>query len=150
LKQSLAKNTALVALLSSIVACGNPIGTPCSITGSGFTASHDCSEKCLYYNSIRCPDGQTLEPKICSGASGCKPGSCPDGQVCYSYDDPFEEQSYCIPASLCGSLSGDELENWETDASMRAAQKRSDWARKRPVIGAPTAEPKLLQPSHTE
>ena len=137
---TVAKIIAMVAMTSLLLACGNSIGTPCSIQGSGFTASHDCSEKCLFYNAIHCPDGQTVVPKICSGAAQCKPGSCPDGQACYSYDDPFEEKSYCIPSNLCGVLSVEELSDWELSAQHRAGTRRAEWKRKMPSQGEAVTE----------
>ncbi|MEZ5573912.1 MAG: hypothetical protein R3E64_18140 [Halioglobus sp.] len=124
-----------VVLLQS--GCRDPIGTPCIIEGTGFTASHNCRGKCLYYNAVICPDGRAVVPKFCSGATQCEPGSCPDGQVCYNYDDPFDEKNYCIPDDLCGPMSSENRSAWEREALLRAQSTRAKWARKRPMATKP-------------
>lgn len=113
-----------VTALLLVAGCGDNIGAACEITGSGFTAKHNCRVKCLYYNDVQCPDGSTLKPQMCSGASNCNPGSCPDGQICYSYDDPFEKESYCVPATLCGEQTDAALAAWERESRRRADATR--------------------------
>jgi len=113
--------TFVAALLILLAAgCGDTIGAACKITGSGFTAKHNCRVKCLYYNDVQCPDASSFKPQICSGASDCDPGSCPDGQACYSYEDPFEKKSYCVPANICGEQPDETLTAWELDSRRRA------------------------------
>ncbi len=116
---------ALVALLI-LTSCGNPAGTPCQISGGGFTASHDCQYKCLQYLKVSCPDGTTVTPGTCSGPLQCAPGSCPNGQTCYSDNDPFEDRSYCVAATTCGDLQPAQRKQWELDslAKQQDAQKQ--------------------------
>lgn len=124
--------SACTALL--LVACGKPVGTPCEIVGSGFTASHDCATKCLSRWRVACPDGESVLPKVCAGEANCAPGACPDGQLCYHFDDPFETRSYCVPDSVCGApLTGAAGAEWEALAYERAAASRaqSDERRRR-------------------
>ena len=141
---------AAAALL--LAACGDPVGMPCQIVGSGFTASHDCATKCLSRWSVLCPGGDSVMPNVCAGARDCAPGQCPDGQLCYHFDDPFEERSYCVPATVCGAeLTGGAARAWELEAQALAAASREKSAeRKRrreqairagqPAV-APQAEP---------
>lgn len=120
----------LSALL--LAACGKPAGSPCSITGSGFTSSHDCSTKCLSRWAVNCPDGSGVTPGVCAGREGCEPGSCPQGQACYAFDDPFEDRSYCLPDNVCGqTLSDADRQRWEQDSFTAAAAMRARYDRKR-------------------
>ncbi|MEZ5550016.1 MAG: hypothetical protein R3E82_03930 [Pseudomonadales bacterium] len=96
--------------------CGHPAGTPCEIQGSGFTSSHDCAHQCLSRWQIACPDGSRVTPNTCSGAFDCSPGSCPDGQVCYADDDPFEARTYCVMADTCGNLNDETRGTWERES----------------------------------
>ena len=100
------------------------MGAPCEITGSGFTASHDCRHKCLSRTAIVCPDETKTSPKLCSGVSGCQPGECGDGEICYTVNDPFEQVSYCIPDTVCGLSSVGEKKAWEAFANQVATQTR--------------------------
>lgn len=102
-----------------LVGCGNRAGAPCETKGSGFTASHDCQHRCLSRWAVTCPDGNRLIPGTCSGSFECSPGSCPDGQVCYHDDDPFDDRSFCIMANTCGNLSDSALKNWELETVAR-------------------------------
>lgn len=116
----------LVVLGLLIGACGQPIGTACQISGSGFHAKDPCANKCLSRWAVNCPDGSRLTPNVCTGKKDCTPGSCPQGQACYSFDDPFDERSYCIPESACGSpLSAGQRLRWEEDSANTAAQMRA-------------------------
>jgi len=122
---------AIVAVLSS--GCGNPAGTPCEITGSGFTARHDCRSKCLSRWTVYCSDETKIMPKMCAGEEGCAPGNCPSGQFCYHFDDPFNEVSYCLPDNVCGTppdAAGIKL--WERRSVERAAATRARYDRIRP------------------
>ena len=106
--------TLLYSLITLLLAgCGNPAGTPCEIKGSGFTASHDCQHRCLSRWTVVCPDDHRVTPGTCSGSFECAPGSCPDGQVCYHDDDPFDDRSFCVMANTCGNLSDSALRDWE-------------------------------------
>ncbi|TAK53884.1 MAG: hypothetical protein EPO25_09070 [Gammaproteobacteria bacterium] len=98
----MARLAALLVAGLALAACGDPAGAPCAIRGSGFTSSHDCATKCLALWSVNCPDGSSVQPGVCAGRRGCEAGSCPEGQYCYHFDDPFEERSYCIPDTVCG------------------------------------------------
>lgn len=133
----------LCALLLS--ACGKPAGSPCAFTGSGFHARHDCATQCLARWTVNCPGGETLQPQVCAGRSGCQPGDCADGEVCYHFDDPFEERSYCVPDDLCGALSDDALQAWERDSRQAAADLRAHYeakrARRTGQATAPDAQP---------
>lgn len=121
-----------VVLALLVAGCGNPVGTPCSIEGSGFTASHDCATKCLSRWTVNCPDGTTVRPGVCAGDSGCQPGECPSGQVCYHFDDPFETRSYCIPDNVCGMQPDDDVRSrWELDSKTAAAAMRARYESKR-------------------
>ena len=114
----------LLALFPALllVACGDPIGAACHFEGSGFTASDNCRHRCLQYRALVCPDGRTLKPQICSGEPLCEPGACPAGQVCYHVNDPFEKESYCLPADICGRQSAAGLAAWE-QASLEISEK---------------------------
>lgn len=144
-----ARTAYLVCIGVLLTACGKPVGAPCKITGDGFHARHDCATKCLSRWSVTCPDGARIMPNVCAGQSSCEPGSCPDGQLCYHFDDPFEERSYCIPRSVCGDLpNADSGSRWEMESAERAAATRAHFEAKRALrSGAVTspAEP-LKQP----
>jgi hypothetical protein len=133
-----------------LVGCGQSAGAPCAFKGDGFQSRHNCATQCLARWDVRCPDGSDLRPAVCAGRKGCTPGSCPDGQVCYSFDDPFEEVSYCIPDNVCGAATSiDLLRRWEQDSADKAAASRAAMAAKRqhrsgavtvPVPVSPKAE----------
>ena len=125
---------AIIGFIALLAACGKPAGSPCMIKGSGFTASHDCASKCLSRWQVRCPDGEAIMPRVCAGKKDCEPGSCPDGQVCYHFDDPFEARSYCIPDTVCGRAPGlEQRRHWERASRDKAARSRADWNRKTPT-----------------
>jgi len=139
-----------------LAGCGDPIGTACGITGSGFHASDPCRHQCLQYRTVSCPDGTSLRPQFCSGRSGCEPGSCPAGQFCFTIDDPFNGESFCLPDTTCGDLSGEALAALEQTSLQRALQARA-WAEQRraargagpaPTTGAAKSPPgPAVQPS---
>ena len=122
--------------------CGDPVGTPCVIQGSGFQASHDCRYRCLQYRSITCPDGSAVNPHICSGQEQCTSGSCPQGQFCYHIADPFNEESYCVPADVCGNIDQTRLSGWESDSAAAAQALRLEYLeRQRLRSDAPATKP---------
>ena len=124
--------TFAVVLLLLNACGGDPAGEACSIEGSGFTASHDCASRCLSRWQVNCPGGERVSPQVCAGRSGCEPGTCPQGQVCYHFDDPFELRSYCIPDDVCGQLAGDDQRRrWERDSMQAAAAMRASYAERR-------------------
>jgi hypothetical protein len=91
----------------------------------GFGFKDDCRTKCLELDDVICPDGTSVRKAVCAGAEGCEPGSCRDGQVCYSFEDPFDKDFYCIPDDICGSRpTAEEAAAWE-----RASRERSDAVR---------------------
>lgn len=144
-----AARTLFLTLLASLFlnGCGDPIGSPCDFTGSGFTASDNCRYRCLEHRTIACPDGSEVKgPKVCSGPTQCNPGECGDGQVCYHASDPFEKDSYCIESTMCGSLDSGELDAWETAskdqsdaliAEWKAKQKRRNKVVSEPISSSP-------------
>jgi len=136
----------LACVVALVGGCGKPAGAPCTITGSGFTASHDCASKCLARWNIYCPDGSRVTPGVCAGRETCTVASCPDGQLCYYFDDPFEERSFCIPDDVCGAPpKRDDRLRWEKDSSARAAALRAEYDARRAgrsgAVTAPVAEP---------
>lgn len=140
----------LVALLLS--GCGHPAGTPCETRGSGFTATHDCQHRCLSRWTVACPDGNRVTPGTCSGAFNCSPGSCPEGQVCYHDDDPFDDRSFCVMANTCGPLTEPALKDWERQtvarqndvirARLEKEARRRQWQAENPdkVIASPAVD----------
>jgi hypothetical protein len=135
-----------------LAGCGQSAGTACTITGSGFTAKDFCANQCLSRWAVNCPDGSTVTPHVCSGISACTPGSCPQGQACYSFDDAFEERSYCIPDNVCGSpLSAGQLQLWEETSAATAADLREKYAAKRAIRegkSVPTEPTEPLDQNH--
>ena len=123
----------LLALFPALLlaACGDPIGAACHFEGSGFTASDNCRHRCLQYRAVVCPDGTTLKPQICSGRPQCGPGACPAGEVCYHVNDPFEKESYCLPADICGRQSAAGLAAWEQVSLAISRQSIAAWEAKR-------------------
>ncbi len=130
---------ALLALATLVVVpsgCGDPVGTECRISGSGFHARHGCRHRCLSRWQVSCPDGRRVTPNTCSGAFGCRPGSCPDGQVCYHDDDPFDDRSFCVVATTCGEIDRAALAEWERESleaqeRMRAEREAKQLRRER-------------------
>ena len=134
------------AVLLCLAGCGDPIGTPCAIQGSGFHASDDCRYRCLQYRGINCPDGSAVNPHICSGEERCAPGSCPQGQICYHIADPFNEESYCVPADVCGSVDQSRLSQWESDSAAAAQALRLEYLeRQRLRSDGPTTKPERVE-----
>lgn len=135
----------LLGLAASLaVGCAKPAGAPCLITGDGFHARHGCATQCLSRWRVNCPDGGYVLPAVCAGRKGCELGSCPNGQVCYHFDDPFESLTYCIPDDVCGELSSAEVRaRWERDAAEEAAAKRAAFDAKRPAGRRGTTSPTL-------
>jgi len=142
----------LLAMLLGVITaagCGDPIGSPCRFTGSGFTASDNCRYQCLETRNIVCPDGAQTRPQVCSGARHCSPGECPHGQVCYHVADPFEEQSYCVPETICGAYPTDALAKWSAQSVETAAALRDEYAERkarRLANPKPTSPAEPLQP----
>lgn len=110
-----------------LTGCGDPIGTACEFRGSGFHASTNCTYRCLETRVIACPGGEQLRPPVCSGRTACQPGECPQGQICYHVQDPFEEESFCIEDTLCAGLSAAELQRWERETQVTAAALRAEY-----------------------
>lgn len=121
-----------------IAGCGDPAGTPCNITGSGFHAKDPCRHQCLSRWSLTCPDDTQITPAVCTGPFDCTPGSCPDGQLCYHDDDPFDDRSFCVPKDVCGTLSADAAAAWELETRARqesVIKAREDQAARRKPPG---------------
>lgn len=136
----------LVFLLTFLVGCGSTSGTPCETTGSGFTASHNCQHRCLSRTSIFCPSKERILPKVCSGAPDCEPGSCPQGEVCYTINDAFEDVSYCIPETVCGDIDKQELAAWERFTKQLAGQTRLEQELKEQRRRGAATQPKETRP----
>lgn len=115
-----------------LVACaGDPAGSACEFRGSGFHASTNCKYRCLETRTIECPGGDSIRPAVCSGETGCQPGDCAQGAVCYSVQDPFNDESFCIPADLCGDFSDARYAAWEEEKQASAAALRAEYAEKK-------------------
>ncbi len=114
---------AALLALATLVACGDPIGTPCEFTGSGFHARDGCSGICLQVRPIVCADGEVVREDICSGATGCVAGDCPDGQRCYR---GTHDRSMCVPESLCEAWADSGVHGpvLESDAEIAAARAK--------------------------
>lgn len=149
---SRASRALLTLTVLLLAACGKPAGSPCSITGDGFTARHNCATKCLSRWTVNCPDGSKLTPNVCAGRQDCTPGSCPENQACYSFDDPFEKQSYCVPDTVCGApMTPAARARWEQDSSDAAAATRAAWAAKFPKRnGGITAPAEPVEPPNPQ
>ncbi len=129
------KSFVVLALILVVGGCGDPIGSACKFTGSGFTASDNCRYRCLEHRSINCPDGSEIKgPKICSGARQCDPGGCTIGQACYHVSDPFNKESYCLPVNLCGDLSAEEIAQWELGSKTASDKLIAEWQAKKQKI----------------
>jgi hypothetical protein len=134
----------------TLAGCGDRIGTPCEITGSGFTASHNCASKCLSRWTLTCPDGSAIQPKVCAGQSDCAPGGCPQGQACYHFDDAFDEVSYCVPADICGAaVSEQAVRAWEiaSDQSAAASRAAQDERERRRQQAIDKGQPQTTRPA---
>lgn len=132
---------ALGLALTLPAACGDPAGAPCTIEGSGFTARDPCANKCLERWTITCPGNRDVHASLCSGRETCEPGSCPEGQACYSFNDPFDVVSYCVPLEACfqDSIPRNEIFAWEAGSFERSAATREHFdKKKRHRSGAPT------------
>ena len=115
---------------------GDPAGAACTVRGSGFSLRDSCQSKCLALWSVRCPGAEPVRPAVCAGAKGCTPGSCPQGQACYAFEDPFDDIRYCVPVSVCAvPLDEAATRRWEADAAARAAALRE---RRKPRQGSVT------------
>ena len=129
-------------------ACGRRAGSPCEIEGSGFTARDPCAHKCLERWTVSCPGDNDVRPALCSGGETCEPGTCPRGQACYSFEDPFDEVSYCVPLEVCFESSplADDLLAWERGSFERSAATRAHFEEKSRQPGertAPSGSPAL-------
>ncbi len=132
LNSSKTNKSLLFLLVVILAACGSAAGQPCEMSGSGFTMSDNCRHKCLALTTIVCPDESRDRPALCSGPVGCNPGSCGNGEVCYTVNDPFEEVSFCIPAQVCSEENAQVLGNWEVFTAQVAAQTRLEHQRRFP------------------
>lgn len=131
-----------LVLFGLLSACGDRVGTPCEIVGSGFSARDSCATKCLSYWHVTCPDGRDQLPGICAGQRSCSPGSCPSEQACYSFNDPFDEVSYCVPEKLCGTdLSAREIRAWEEESAVKAGETRAYFEKKKQFRGKRITKP---------
>lgn len=139
---------ALLLTLSLLAGCGDPVGAQCDFQGSGFTASDNCRHRCLEHRTIHCPDGSVVQgPKICSGATQCDPGDCPDDQACYHVRDGFKKQSYCVPTTLCGELAPAVKAQWELDSKRISDDLVKQWELKRERMkGNPPTAPAVVLP----
>lgn len=134
------RSAAGLMLLALLAGCGQPVGTACTIEDSGFTARHPCASKCLSRWNVRCPNGDVVQPQVCAGKSDCQPGSCPTGQVCYHFEDPFDAVSYCLPKTVCGSLlNQQQARDWELRSQEVARKLRQ--RRKQHIAPAKTSVP---------
>ena len=125
--------SALAIALAGLASCGKPAGSPCAIEGSGFTARDPCANKCLERWTITCPGDRDVHAALCSGREECKPGTCPEGQACYSLDDPFDVVNLCVPIEACfeRTPSRDELLSWESGSFERSAATRAHYGEKK-------------------
>ena len=133
----------LVAIPLLTAGCGDPIGSACQFTGSGFQASDNCRHRCLQYRPISCPGGQQINPHICSGRRDCTPGSCGTGELCYTVEDPFNLESYCVPADVCGALTPSTIAEFEAASQSKAERLRAAYTEKqrRRKTAKPTTAP---------
>ena len=71
-------------------------------------------------------------------------GSCPEGQACYSFEDPFEEEFFCIPDDICGAslATANERLAWERASRERSEALRAKFQRRMDRrTGKPTSPP---------
>ena len=139
------------AILALLTACGgSSVGETCKLKPGalGFGFDDPCRSKCLELEDVICPDGSTVRRAVCAGAEGCQPGSCPAGQLCYSFEDPFEEDFYCIPDDICGAPPAADLRlAWESASRERSEALRAKFQRlKDHRAGNPTSTPGELEP----
>lgn len=141
---------ALLAALLAVGGCGgSPVGEPCELTSGalGFGFDDPCASKCLQLSTVTCADGSTARQAVCAGRRGCDPGGCPAGQVCYSFEDPFEVEDFCIPAQICGTppASSAEALAWERASRERAEALREKFRqrmeRREGAVTAPAEKP---------
>lgn len=138
----------MLTLLMILGACGDPAGARCELSSGalGFGFSDDCQGRCLALTTVTCPDNQELKRSICSGAEDCTPGSCGSAQACYAVPDPFETESFCVPADFCGApLDDAALSTWEAQSHDIARAVREEWAAKRKLRVAKTS-PSVVAP----
>lgn len=121
----------LLALLG-LLGCGDSIGTPCQHGQGTFGLTDPCATKCLGLSSMACPDGRHIKAAVCAGTHGCTPGSCPDGQLCYAYPDPFTDHSYCVPEDVCGPLDATAGAAWEAQSAAAWKAEQEKYAKKKP------------------
>lgn len=115
--------------LGVLAGCGGiPIGEECKLTSGalGFGFDDPCKTKCLELEDVTCADGTKVREAVCAGKQGCDPGTCGDGEMCYSFEDTFEKEFFCIPDDICGSppATVQERQEWEL-----ASRERSDAVR---------------------
>lgn len=126
-------------LILVLAGCGAEIGTPCEQTEGMFGLSDPCSSQCLGLWTMTCPGDREIKPAICAGTHGCTPGSCPEGQLCYAYPDPFEDQTYCVPDDVCGPLDPAAGAAWETSAAAAWKAQQEKFGKKKPGSKTTTA-----------
>jgi len=113
--------------------------------GAGIAVDFRCATKCLELTGVTCLDGSTVRKAVCSGRQGCNPGSCPGGQLCYSFEDPFEEEFYCIPDDICGvpPATAEQRLAWEHESRARSDALRAKFEKRtQRQTGEPTAPPR--------
>lgn len=76
---------------------GSPAGSPCEVTGDGFTRQDPCHHSCIDWE-ITCEDGSTVVPQACSGGECQTDADCGSGLVCTSVGSFSSE---CLPADTC-------------------------------------------------
>lgn len=95
--------------------------------GSGFQARNNCAGVCRQFREVVCGDGTVDHEAICSGATNCIAGSCPDGQRCYR---GTHDRSMCVADDTCATWSesgihGPVLESDEEQAARRAERAKT-------------------------
>lgn len=145
----------LLVVLGTVLALagcgGTPVGEQCKLTTGtmGFGFDDPCTTKCLELETVTCADGSTVRKAVCAGKEGCNPGSCPDGQACYSFEDPFDKEFFCIPDDICDAppATADERLAWERDSRERSDALRAEYQRRMDRrTGATTSPVAVLEP----
>ncbi len=138
------------ALLTLASCGGSPIGDPCKLTSGalGFGFDDPCKTKCLEMEDITCPDGSTVRKAVCAGKAGCDPGSCPDAQACYSFEDPFDKDFYCVPDDICGAppATVDERLAWERESRERSDAIRAKFKKRMDQRANRSTSPAAVEP----
>lgn len=134
-----------VLALILLAGCGGSrIGEECKLTSGalGFGFDDPCRTKCLELEEVICADDTRVRKAVCAGREGCDPGSCGEGEICYSFEDPFDKDFFCIPDDICGSPPATAAErlDWELASRQRSDEMRSRFeAKRRRRVDSPTA-----------